>query len=111
MWCVSTWNTWALEYMALVLPHWYTPMMRVVSAKILGDIEQRMPMHETTLVRSDNEYYVGFQELSHDGFDDFVCYVEQTDSSVVFAVTLIFFLGDRADDAVIPLFRHLIVEA
>ena len=47
-----------------------------------------------------------FQALSHDGCEDFVCDVEQTDSSVVFAVTLVF-LMDRADDAIIPFFRHL----
>ena len=48
-----------------------------------------------------------FQALSHDGCEDFVCDVEQTDSSEVLAVTLVSFLMERADDAIIPFFRHL----
>ena len=50
---------------------------------------------------------MGFYALSHDGCEDLVCDVDQTDFSLVFAVTLVSFLVDRADDAVIPFLRHL----
>ena len=51
-----------------------------------------------------------FQALSHDDCENFVCDVEQTDSSVVFAVTLVSFLVDRTDDAVSSISQQNLVD-